>query len=122
MRIVYTNLEENDAGVKRSVKQLRVEFNGTRPRPAPEALLPVPAAAAPDEGSEAERLQRAQTRETAHAPEAVLAALHRQRMTPPQVPSPVAGMGGFRSIFIKKFVDTQRAVLAGNKGKVSITI
>jgi len=27
MRIVYTNLQENDSGVKRSVRQLRVEFN-----------------------------------------------------------------------------------------------
>ena len=45
MRIVYTNLRENDAGVKRSVRQLRVEFNGrdgqyVSPEPSVEVRQP----------------------------------------------------------------------------------
>ncbi len=109
MRIVYTNLKENDAGVKRSVKQFQVDFNGTSTRSAPGTSLATLTAAASDERNDAESGQSVQTPEVAHA-------LRRQRVAPP-----VEGMGGFRSIFIKKFVDTQTA-MAGKKGNVSITV
>jgi hypothetical protein len=38
MKIVYTNLQENDFGVKRSVHQLQVDFN----KKGPERNLPAP--------------------------------------------------------------------------------
>ena len=110
MRIVYTNLKENDAGVERSARQFLVEFNGTGARPVADAPSAAPALALPDERGDAERLQRPRTPETADA-------VYRQQITPP-----VEGMGGFRSIFIKKFVDTQTVVRAGKKGNVSITV
>jgi hypothetical protein len=110
MRIVYTNLKEDDAGVKRSARQLLVEFNGTSTRSAAAALAATPIAVAPDERSDADRLQRRQTPEAAHA-------LCGQRTAPR-----VEGMRAFRSVLIKKFVDTQTAVQAGKKGNVSITV
>jgi hypothetical protein len=110
MRIVYTNLKENDAGVKRSVRQLEVDFNGTSARPALGAPSATPTVAAPDERSDTDRLQRAQTPDAADI-------LCRQEMS-----SPDEGIGALRRIFIKKFVDTQTAVRAGKKGIVSITV
>jgi hypothetical protein len=110
MRIIYTNLKENDAGVKRSITQFRVEFDGTGGRPAADAPSATPALALPDERSDAERLQSTRTPEAADA-------LYQQQITPPD-----EGMGGFRSIFIKKFVDTQTVVRAGKTGRVSITV
>jgi hypothetical protein len=110
MRIIYTNLKENDAGVKRSIRQFRVEFDGTGERPAADALSAIPALALPDERTDVERLRSARTPEAADA-------LYRQQMT-----APAEGMGGFRSIFIKKFVDAQTVARAGKKGNVSITV
>jgi hypothetical protein len=111
MRIVYTNLKEDDAGVKRSVRQFQVDFNGTSARSAVGAPSATPAVAAPDERSHAQMAESAQTPEVAYA-------LDRQEMTPPAE----EGIGRFRSIFIKKFVDAQTAVRAGKKGNVSITV
>lgn len=111
MRIVYTNLKEDDAGVKRSVRQFRVEFDGTGGRPVVDVLpLAVPALAAPDARRDAERPRKAQAPETADAS-------YRQQMT-----TPPEGMYGLRSIFIKKFVDTQTGVRAGREGSLSITV
>ena len=110
MRIVYTNLKEDDAGVKRSLRQFRVEFNGTGGRPAIDVPSERVALAAPDAGKDAERLRKAQTPETADAS-------YRR-----QTARPADGMDGFRSIFIKKFVDVQTALRAGKKGTVSITV
>ena len=110
MKIVYTNLTENDAGVKRSVRQFRVEFDGTGGRSAADAPSAMPALAALDERHNLERLQSGRTPEARDA-------LYRQ-----QISTPAEGMGGLRSIFIKKFLDTQTVVRAGKKGSISITV
>ncbi len=109
MRIVYTNLKENDAGVKRSVRQFQVDFNGTSARPATGAIS-AKQTTAPDERDDAQTFREPETVEAGNV-------ARRQQINPP-----VEGMVGLRRIFIKKFVDTQRAVLAGQEGNVSITV
>ncbi len=110
MRIVYTNLKEDDAGVKRSVRQFQVDFNGTGARSALVMPLATPIVAVPDEKLDADRLLRAATPDAEDV-------VYRHEVTPPAENS-----GGFRRILIKKFVDTQRTLLSGRKGGLSITI
>jgi hypothetical protein len=112
VRIVYTNLKENDAGVERSVRQFRVEFNGTGALSPAEASSAKPVAPEPSERSEADRRRGAQSPEAANA-------FPRQQITPPP-----AGMASLRSIFIKKFINAQTAtaVVARKKENLSITV
>jgi hypothetical protein len=111
VRIVYTNLKENDAGVKRSVRQFRVEFNGTgAPSPAGERTAK-PVVLDPGERSEADGRQQAQSREAANG------WAWAQTTTPP------GSTAGLRRIFINKFVDAQRAAdLPAGKAKISIIV
>ncbi|MGD0231477.1 MAG: hypothetical protein ABSC19_14150 [Syntrophorhabdales bacterium] len=110
MRIVYTNLKENDAGVKRSVRQLRVEFNtrdgrSVSQQPSVEACRP-----ATDQRNEEYGVPGPETPETT-VPSCI------------QQNAPVAeGMGAFRNMFIKRFTDSQVAAPAGNKGNFCITV
>jgi hypothetical protein len=91
MRIVYTNLKENDAGVKRSVRQLQVDLGGGA----------APAA------------QRAQVQEAAAVarladnmrPALIQASLAK---TPSfERPATLEGIAALRAAFIRRFTDVE---------------
>jgi hypothetical protein len=112
VRIVYTNLKENDAGVKRSVRQFRVEFNGTGALSPTGERTAKPVVLDPGERSEADGRQEAQSREAANG------------CAWPQTTLPPGSAAGLRRIFINKFVDAMRAanLPAGKKAKISIIV
>jgi len=109
MRIIYTNLKEDDAGVRRSVRQLRVEFAGAEKGSMPEQAPARPVE--PDPGMSAAAGTTARPHEAADAP-------YRAE------PAPLAeGVVALRTFFIKKFVDTQTSTACGpDKLGISITI
>jgi hypothetical protein len=109
MRIIYTNLKEDDAGVRRSVRQFRVEFSGAEKVPIPDQ--------APTRVEEPAPSRKGTARTTARPPEAPDAPYRAE-------PAPLAeGVSVLRNIFIKKFVDTQTsAACEPDKKGISITI
>ncbi len=97
MRIVYTNLKENDAGRQRSVRQLQVDTGGSRSVPqktARETLTLVRRVDVPPE------------RVTAPAEEAEAAAR----------PVLLEGVAALRAALIKRFVDVKAFGAAKSAG------
>lgn len=109
MRIIYTNLKEDDAGVRRSVRQLRVEFAGAEKGCIPEAAPIRPDEPAPGRDGTARNTTR---------PPGAADPSYRAEPTPL-----VEGVSALRTIFIKKFIDTQTSTACGPDGKgISVTV
>ena len=108
MRIIYTNLQENDAGVTRRVRQLRVEFS------SPSALSRGQGFAL--ETDDAARAERG-------AKEATWSQTAPDAPPPPAGPPPVPvaeGMAALRTPCIKKFIDCRTISEKGER--LSITV
>jgi hypothetical protein len=101
MQIVYTNLKENDAGLKRSVRQLRVDFNRVEAPAAPKSPPARVAACNPVEA-------RPQSWPDQAAPYCA-------------VPAVAEGMTALRKMLIRKFIDTERFCESGGPS-LSITV
>jgi hypothetical protein len=103
MRIVYTNLKERDAGVTKSVRQLRVEFGGSGD---------VPAASRPVAGT-----GRIAAGEGPH--DAKRAAGRADR---PESEPVVEGASALRSMFIRKFSETRMMPCSGTGEGFSVVV